>query len=579
MSRQGATQSEYKQVQIPISRPFLLSGETTVTICIILLAGSLLIGLGHCFLVPAFEGFDETAHYSYLSQLVDTKRIPNRTNGFISQQIDEYAKNAPLIYTYGPEQRQTRVIPKTYADFFQSPAGVLQKARDYAHGTSWQKQTYSSNGTNDWEVQHPPLYYVLLAPVFAATKHLPFFFHFAVLRFVSYLFAWLSLAVAVFWLLKNRAKLPNADIFALGISLWPCIVGSWYSGVARLGNDSLCLVWISIAVLAMLSKPSIVQGIIVGLALAFGALTKGYFAAIGPGILLYYAAQWIFRERKKKEYASLAAAVIIIILFVAVAGWWYWLSCKSTGYLLGSAVEVESSQSGGSLLSIFTTHFSLPGFMKSFIGLIISGLMPGTWSLVRPQSIFPLVNFILICLVFYHYAKRIEPAKVFQSEWLPVWFFVPLLAAIVYHNVFLFAISLNGWGPGVGGYYMNILAVPLGMILGLGLAGALSSKRSFMFAMPLIAYGIAFFIWMNWANVLVYAGIVTPTPGRHFFGFPQELPSFLGIIESVHRLKVLTYPIFAIASWTLGMALEISGLVIVARYAEIWKKQGNSFIR
>ena len=41
-----------------------------------LLAGQLLLGVAHVAMLPPWEGFDETAHYSYLQQLADRGELP-----------------------------------------------------------------------------------------------------------------------------------------------------------------------------------------------------------------------------------------------------------------------------------------------------------------------------------------------------------------------------------------------------------------------------------------------------------------------------------------------------------------------
>jgi hypothetical protein len=57
------------------------------------------------------------------------------------------------------------------------------------------------------------------------------------------------------------------------------------------------------------------------------------------------------------------------------------------------------------------------------------------------------------------------------------------------------------------------------------------------------------------------------------FVFPQKLPDFLGIFESIRRLDVLSYPKFAIACWIVGLALEIYGLILLIIYAGNLKNQ------
>jgi hypothetical protein len=51
----------------------------TFRICIPLYLLTLfLIGLGYLAILPPFEGFDETAHYSSVRQIADTKTIPSK---------------------------------------------------------------------------------------------------------------------------------------------------------------------------------------------------------------------------------------------------------------------------------------------------------------------------------------------------------------------------------------------------------------------------------------------------------------------------------------------------------------------
>src|SRR5437870_10873001 len=64
-----------------------------------LLAAHLFLGLAHIAMLPAWEGFDETAHYSYLQQLVDTRALPRWGQARMSKAVEDYAGTAPLPYT------------------------------------------------------------------------------------------------------------------------------------------------------------------------------------------------------------------------------------------------------------------------------------------------------------------------------------------------------------------------------------------------------------------------------------------------------------------------------------------------
>jgi len=55
----------------------------------------LFLGLGYLAILPPFEGFDETAHYSSIRQIADTATIPFYGSSFIDQKIEQYMKAAP----------------------------------------------------------------------------------------------------------------------------------------------------------------------------------------------------------------------------------------------------------------------------------------------------------------------------------------------------------------------------------------------------------------------------------------------------------------------------------------------------
>ena len=86
-----------------------------------LLSSWLVLGIAHIALLPPWEGFDETAHYSYVQQLVETRRIPNGPSARMSRLIQRYASLAPM--PFGLRGRWT------YESFFTQAAPVQTTAR------------------------------------------------------------------------------------------------------------------------------------------------------------------------------------------------------------------------------------------------------------------------------------------------------------------------------------------------------------------------------------------------------------------------------------------------------------------
>src|SRR5215831_8341323 len=87
----------------------------------LLLAASLLLGLAHIALLPPWEGFDETSHYSYIQQVATTGHW-TRPGDTISRDLDDYLKVAPA--------NENLPGAWTYHRFFGAGADVVARGRD-----------------------------------------------------------------------------------------------------------------------------------------------------------------------------------------------------------------------------------------------------------------------------------------------------------------------------------------------------------------------------------------------------------------------------------------------------------------
>ncbi len=97
---------------------------------IILLAGSLLAGLGFCALLPPFDGFDETLHYSYIQQIAQTGTWP-RLNDPVTADVDDFLKVAPSTIELKARWSYPAFF-KASADTVHAGAAVIHGERDPA---------------------------------------------------------------------------------------------------------------------------------------------------------------------------------------------------------------------------------------------------------------------------------------------------------------------------------------------------------------------------------------------------------------------------------------------------------------
>src|SRR5581483_2873794 len=102
-------------------------------------------------------GYDEYAHYSYVQQIADTGTIPVMYRDRASATIDLY--NGPMSYGSGdpPFDATGR---ETYRSFREKGAPKLMAG----------ELQYRPGKLPNWEAQHPPLFYLLLTPVYLLAK-------------------------------------------------------------------------------------------------------------------------------------------------------------------------------------------------------------------------------------------------------------------------------------------------------------------------------------------------------------------------------------------------------------------------
>ena len=81
--------------------------ESAITL---LLFGSLLLGVSYISVLPIWEGFDETAHFSYIQQVADSKKLPLGGKDRISKDVEKYYAYAPTLYNLGRPSRQRQTI-------------------------------------------------------------------------------------------------------------------------------------------------------------------------------------------------------------------------------------------------------------------------------------------------------------------------------------------------------------------------------------------------------------------------------------------------------------------------------------
>lgn len=513
---------------------------------LLLLIGSLLTGLGFIFLLPPFEGFDETPHYSYIQQIAQTGTFP-RLNDPISAEIEQYLDVAPVALSARAKW--------TYKSFFSSSRDTIDAGRKFLERRHRHQEWVAGSATN-WQGQHPPLYYALLAPLYRISGNWSLKAQLSLLRAASYATAWAGLLLIVLMYRRSSLSRSSAGWFALGAALWPALFPMWFPEMARLGNDSLVLLCSAFAVILLhrlLRTDALKDYLGLGVICGLGLLTKATFlpfcAAVGV----------VLGVRAALMPTGWRSALVKLIGFggvvIAIAGWWYVGNFLTYGSPLGSDLEHSLAKSGG-LAKGLAIHFSLFEFVRGLAVSTSTFFWAGTWSFVQPPLLakLPLLSvgaFVIAgCLIYQRHAK------VDYIDWIAILtlaFFVVGLMYALFISVALLAVFV------IPAWYLHALAPVFSGIVGKGLGQSLRQPRISPFAMIAMAGVSAFLPFVLALQTLYFSGCGQMMPDKPYY-FDFETLSECRFQTVWHNISILAYPVaglcFLVPGW-LAMTVGI----------------------
>lgn len=419
----------------------------------LVLAAVFLAGLACLAVLPPWEGADETAHWSYVQELADTGHAPVPGRDGISADLARY----PGPRAYGDATPFDQTGFPTYRSIHaagQAPADV--------HPTR-----YAGGDRPNWEAQHPPLYYAALVPLYRALSGATLGQNLRALRVESWIFAFAGLAIGA--LATAYAGPEWARGAAPLMAAWPFMIPQVFPTLARLGNDSLCLLeagvmwWLLLRLSERLKRSVTILAL--GVTLGLGLLTKAFFLPIGVGVAAYLL--FLGWRGRSLDRGSLAwgggGAAASLALAAVIGGWWYVGQYHLTHDLTGGGDFVALSQQGG-LAAGLARNYSPLAIGRGFAAMFATFAWTGTWSLARPPEILILGPLLLVLIPAATWAIRLP--KLPPLAWAPLFLAAPLLASLSYH-VFAF-VALTGRGASTPGYYLHVLAAPLAFAVALG---------------------------------------------------------------------------------------------------------------
>ncbi len=387
----------------------------------------------------------------------------------------------------------------------------------------------------NWQAQHPPLYYLLLSLLYLATKSRSLIDQLFALRLFSYLVAWSAIGLAIATALRGRRGEPRTrTALVLAPALWPALFPMWFPEMARLGNDSLvavmaALAWVSVVCVhaePLRMRNYLVLGAICGLGLLTKA-TMAPFVAVVAGYLVVRL--WMLHRAGVAKGRALACVAVFFVAVCLVAGWWYGLKLIETGNLLGS-FETNRLDAAGGLLKGLQERGNVRDLLLGLLMTVLTFLWGGTWSFVMPAlPLFAPFALLLLLLAAGWLAKIRRECT--PLDVLPVVTAIVFFAALVRQTLVMIALV----GPTLAaGWYLHSIMPIFAPALGLALAGATAIRAIRWATFAAMIYAAFFLIFAMTAQALFYAGCDVPRPSPFADGLIAQAPCGLDI-STIYR--------------------------------------------
>ena len=439
----------------------------------LLLLAVFLFGVAHVAALPPFEGYDEVAHWSSIQQIADEGRIPVYGRDHLSADVTRYP---------GPMASGTGQPYQAWFAQTRDPDGVREGG----------PRRFSQGAALNWQAQHPPLYYLLMAPVYRVGATLDWRWHMFLLRMASWSVAFAGFAWGA---VRTQALLRARGVSGVRLLIpaaWPLFFPEFFPEFARLTNDALVIllvagIW-SVMLGVIAGGVTRRRAIALGVLLAAGLLTKAFFLPITVSVVGLLMMQAVSRGDKR----DFVFACVVIAVCVGPAAGWYVDRLAMTGTLSGGNDFVHLQESGG-LVRGLQRHFSVVQYAIGVVRILAQFAWAGTWSFVHPGRWMVAPIAVSVLLGGFFYVRRCGFGDV--AGLAPIFFVVPFLVGLLYH--LLVMVAASGEGGGTPGWYLHVLAAPLSMALAMGwrwpkIQGALAAYGT-VFGAVMVVWQLAFF--------------------------------------------------------------------------------------
>ena len=500
-----------------------------------------LMGIGQLLLLPPFEGFDEKGHFSLIAQTAHEGRFPFDGMAYLDQRITDYQKEAPMPYAVLEPYEQNGGL--TYPSFF----AIKQLAQNYnAHfRTSGGIGTYRPSPELNWQAQHPPLYYMVMAPLMRLVGSWSMGDQFLILRLASYFLAMMGLFLGLFGSLRY-IQFDLRPYVLLATVLYPLILPQIIPEFARIGNDSLCLFLMGLLWFLLMRElhkgPSVKNTAAIGFVWGAGLLTKGLFIPplLGWGAFSLYR---LWRERAeplmiKRRLLHLSMTALPIMFGVS----WYLYKYLMTGALIGH-LEYKLAIEHGGILSQMGSTLTATSLVNSLFNLLLTWSWAGIASLVRFHELLLIPLAAIPVWLITRSAIAARSKSLTDAYALALFLIVPMLLGILHHCLVVLLVDPKGGTPG---WYFHILAAPVAVLFAHGLSSLFPSRVPRLLLFVLVVYAFLFYALALWANIALTGGCAGFDSSK-IFSFPDAALCLSQAQSIIDNIGILAWPRTALA--------------------------------
>lgn len=344
----------------------------------------LLRGCFYASMLPLWEGYDEFAHFGVIcaAALHGVLLAPRGQKG--PRDVEESLDLVPIPWgVHSWEVFRSGLTQERFWSLSQAERSG-REARLHAIPRAWQWQ--ESNRISAYEAYQPPLYYWLMAPILFLLKGSSLLAQTLALRCVSVAIASAAIPGAF---AASLTVMPRKSV-ALGCAALIAVMPEFATNAARISNEPVSILLFSLLVCTglrlLVRNPDLSDALLLGAVLGLGLLTKVYFLAAVPPVLLLLI--YRFRRSWKPTVASAAIAV-------ALSGWWYIRNEVNTGTLTGLSEPVALR--GRSLSSLLEATRHVP-WLHGIDVTLLSHLYFCGWSGLTLRSWIYHVFFLIASL-------------------------------------------------------------------------------------------------------------------------------------------------------------------------------------